>query len=201
MSQWFRAYSEALNDPKIQTLPLDAFKAWHNALYLAASMSSRDGNIGTLDDVSFAFRETKDSVSSAFHTLIERGLLVTVGETFQVTKWSKRQYKSDVSTERVRQHRKRSKSVTETAPETETDNTLSKDKDEAVDSRKVFWDSSKAYLGKSKAGMIGKWASKYGQEATAKAITAAQLAGAVDPVPYVEKVLRGSKSSLDNFIA
>jgi uncharacterized protein YdaU (DUF1376 family) len=59
---------------------------------------------------------------------------------------------------------------------------------------KVFWDSAKAYLGKSKAGMIGKWVRDYGRDATAKAITAAQIERAVDPVPYIERVLRKRES-------
>ncbi|MGC8534904.1 MAG: hypothetical protein ACP5QR_05150 [Rhizomicrobium sp.] len=129
MTQWFRAYSESLNDPKIQTLPLEAFKAWHNALYLAASIDSKNGNIGTIESVSFAFRETKSTVSSAFHHLIERGLIVTDGETFRIVSWVKRQYKSDTSTDRVRRYRKRSRNVTETAPDTDTDTDTERKKD------------------------------------------------------------------------
>lgn len=124
MSNWFRAYSEVLNDPKVQTLPLDAFKAWHNALYLAASLSSNDGTIGTLHSVSFAFRETEEAVSSAFQPLIERGLIETFHETFRIVSWRKRQFKSDTSTARVKRHRekmKRAGNVTETAPEAEAD--------------------------------------------------------------------------------
>jgi uncharacterized protein YdaU (DUF1376 family) len=55
---------------------------------------------------------------------------------------------------------------------------------------KVFWDNAKAYLGKSKAGIIGKWVRDYGKDATAKAIAAAQVERAVDPVPYIQRVLR-----------
>lgn len=58
------------------------------------------------------------------------------------------------------------------------------------DDRKAFWDSAKGYLGKSKSGMIGKWISQYGREETARAITAAQIAEAVDPVPYIAAALR-----------
>lgn len=61
------------------------------------------------------------------------------------------------------------------------------------DPDKVFWDSAKAYLGKPKAALIGKWCSQYGQPETAKAITEAQIARAVDPVPYIERTLRGAK--------
>lgn len=71
-------------------------------------------------------------------------------------------------------------------------NTLAKAKDEGPSSDKMFWDSAKDYLGKSKSGMIGKWVSQHGKEETAKAITAAQLARAVDPVPYVQSVLNKS---------
>lgn len=121
MTTWFRAYSETLNDPKIQKLSLLAFKVWHNCLYLASSIDSRDGNIGTLDDIAFAFRETQSTVSSAFHELVSVGIIETVGETFHIAKWSKRQYKSDTSTERVKRFRKRQGNATETAPDTDTD--------------------------------------------------------------------------------
>ena len=117
MSLWFRMYSEMLNDPDIQTLPLASFKAYINALCLAGSDPSSGGNIGTLDRVSFAFRETKQAVSSAFHALIESELIVTDGETFQIPTWRKRQFKSDSSTERVKRFRKRGGNVTETPSE------------------------------------------------------------------------------------
>jgi uncharacterized protein YdaU (DUF1376 family) len=57
---------------------------------------------------------------------------------------------------------------------------------------KIFWDGAKAYLGKGKSSKIGQWVRDYGQEETGKAITAAQIARAVDPVPYIERALRGS---------
>ena len=195
MSSWFRAYSETLNDPKVQTLPLEAFKAWHNALYLAASMDSRTGNIGTIDAIAFAFRETKQSVSSAFHPLIEAGLLVTVGETFQIVSWQKRQYKSDTSTERVKRFRKRSRNVTETAPDTDTEQsiTLSKDNVAPVDSDTQFWEAAKGYLAdasKNPGALIGKWARDYGKPETAEAITRAQLERPVQKIAFIQGALK-----------
>lgn len=124
MTHWFRMYDEFLNDPKVQTLPLEHFKIWVNCLCLASARGHADGNIGTLDDVSFALRETKEAVSCAFHELLILRFIVTVDGTFHVNGWQKRQYKSDTSTERVKKYRKRSKTVTETAPEqsrTDTD--------------------------------------------------------------------------------
>lgn len=61
------------------------------------------------------------------------------------------------------------------------------------DPKRHFWESAKAYLGPAKGGMVGKWVRDYGQDETAKAVTAAQVHGAVDPVPYIEKMLRGGK--------
>lgn len=65
----------------------------------------------------------------------------------------------------------------------------------SADSDKEFWASARAYLGPSKGSLIGKWLRDYGKAETAKAITAAQIERAVDPVPYIERVLRGRKSS------
>ncbi len=199
MSLWFRAYSETLNDPKVQCLPLDAFKAWHNAMYYAANIDSRDGNIGTLETISFAFRETKEAVSSAFQPLIKVGLIVTQNETFRIVSWRKRQYKSDTSTERVKRFRKRSRNVTETAPETETETEteqsipLSKDNGVIENSDAQFWNDAKSYLAtesKNPGALVGKWAGQFGKAATAEAITMAQLERPVQKIPFIQGCLK-----------
>lgn len=76
--------------------------------------------------------------------------------------------------------------------DTDTDSAVAKATGaSAGDSDKQFWADAKVYLGPTKAGMIGKWARDHGKAETAKAITAAQIERAVDPVPYIERVLRG----------
>ena len=107
---WFRFHKDAVNNPKVQKLSGDDFKGWVNVLCIA----NDDGSIPTIEDVSFLLRETKEAVSSLFHTLVQSGLLVTVDETFQIYNWNKRQYKSDTSTERVKRHRERKRNVPET---------------------------------------------------------------------------------------
>lgn len=66
------------------------------------------------------------------------------------------------------------------------------------DPDKQFWDSAKSYLSgsgvRNPGGLIGKWCRDYGQADAAKAITAAQVERAVDPVPYIEKTLRRGKA-------
>ena len=67
---------------------------------------------------------------------------------------------------------------------------LSNDNGASVDSDKVFWESAKASLGKGKASLIGKWVANHGKEATASAITAAQLERAINPVEFIQGCLR-----------
>lgn len=55
-----------------------------------------------------------------------------------------------------------------------------------------IWGPAVAYLGERKRPMIGKWVRDYGPGETAKAVTEAQLNRAVDPIAYIERVLRGS---------
>lgn len=75
----------------------------------------------------------------------------------------------------------------EARSQSNSDNKLS---DAEASPDQAFWASAKAYLGKSKGPMIGKWRGQYGVEATAAAITQAQITRAVDPVSYIEAVLR-----------
>jgi hypothetical protein len=123
---WFRLHHDLLDDPRVQKLPADVFKTYINCLCLA-SKKGKDGTIGTIEDVSFALRETKEVFHERFMALQEVGLIVssaTNSETFLVPQWKKKQYKSDTSTERVRRHRNANKTVTETLvkhPDTDTD--------------------------------------------------------------------------------
>lgn len=197
MSRWFRLYDEVLDDPKVQCLDGETFKGWINIMALA---SRNSGRLPTISHIAFALRISEDATRTLVERLLNGGLLDRAsggvdGYTYAPHAWSKRQYKSDNSSDRVKRYRQRSKPVTETPPETdtETDNTLSKDSDAEASPDKLFWDNAKAYLGKSKASMIGKWARDYGKDDTAKAITAAQIERAADPVSYIERVLRGSK--------
>jgi hypothetical protein len=124
---WCRLHSEMLDDLKVQSLSPEAFKVWINCLCLATKVNS-GGRIGTLDETAFAFRMKRESVSPLLSCLIEKGLIETLDETFHVSKWRKRQYKSTTSTERVKRHRKRSRNVSETPPDTDTDTDTEKKK-------------------------------------------------------------------------
>jgi hypothetical protein len=56
------------------------------------------------------------------------------------------------------------------------------------DSDTRFWTDAKAYVGKP--ALVGKWVRDHGKPETARAITAAQIERAVDPIPYIEGYFR-----------
>lgn len=111
---WFRYYSETLNDPKVQNLPGELFKAWVNILCIA---SQREGKLPPISELAFLLRETESRVSAWFAELVAVGLIDERKRGFEPHAWAKRQYKSDTSTERVKRYRKRYGNVTETPPE------------------------------------------------------------------------------------
>jgi hypothetical protein len=115
--QWFRFYSEALDDRKVQRLPGDLFKAWVNLLCLANEQEER-GTLPPLDDIAFRLRLDHQKAEDALTGLRRAGLLEhnTDTDEYRVHAWDKRQYASDLSTDRVRKFREKQR---ETAHETE----------------------------------------------------------------------------------
>lgn len=115
--QWFRFYGEAVNDPKVQSLPGDLFKTWVNILCLA---SQHNGQV-KIDLLPFLLRCHKSVTDPQIGALRESGLIKVVGYYIIPNGWEKRQYKSDTSKERTRRYRDRTcdvtESVTVTAPE------------------------------------------------------------------------------------
>ena len=134
MSRWFRYYDGALDDPKVQRLPPELFKAWVNLLCVA----SRNGgcNVTCNADLAFQLRCSEIDAVKWVRELIELGLLDgNVGE-FKPHNWDVRQHVSDQSNQRVREFREKKRnekcnvthavtpSVTVTPPEqsrTDTD--------------------------------------------------------------------------------
>lgn len=116
MSQpWFRFYHESLDDPKVQKLPGDAFKFWVNLLCLA---KRNNGKIPELDAVSFAFRMPKEGVEIFMGIMKMAGLVDERANGLEPHNWKKRQPKSDSSTERVKQFRKRKCNVSSDVTDT-----------------------------------------------------------------------------------
>lgn len=195
MARWFRFYAEAMRNPKVLRLSDKDFRLWVRLLAVA---SENDGHIAPAEDLRMVLAMRLDHLQGGLDRLISGGLIDPLASGYEPHGWAKFQYKSDTSTDRVHKYRKK-RNVSETPPEaeTETEVSVAKATDAPASSQKAFWDTAKAYLGPRKAPLIGKWCSQYGQPETANAITAAQLHGAVDPVPYIEKTLRRAKASED----
>jgi len=74
-------------------------------------------------------------------------------------------------------------------------NTLPKGNGASASSNAEFWAASKAYLSphsENPGALLGKWCKTYPKPEVAKAIGAAQVERAVDPIPYIERILRGA---------
>lgn len=116
--QWFRFYNDVINNPKVQCLPDDTFKAWVNILCLA---SQNDGKIPNLDYLSFALRMPLHAVTGHIDVLFAAGLIDEKNGQRTPHNWAKRQFKSDTSKDRVKRYRdrykKQDRNVTVTPPE------------------------------------------------------------------------------------
>jgi DNA-binding Lrp family transcriptional regulator len=116
--RWFRLYSETIDDPKVQLLPDYLFKTWINLLCLTCR---HDGLLPPIEDMAFTLRLTPEETTNRVNKLKELGLIEAVEGTLQPHNWNGRQYKSDVSTERVKRFRKQARNGAVTPPDTDTD--------------------------------------------------------------------------------
>jgi hypothetical protein len=100
VSRWFRFYDEALNDPKVQRLAGETFKAWVNLLCLASK--SEDGVLPPIADIAFALRLTEEQTSDLLNQLYKLQLFdeVEVPDapmSYTPHNWKARQYKTDIT--------------------------------------------------------------------------------------------------------
>lgn len=106
---WFRAYAEALDDPKIQRLHPTLFKGWFNILCVACQ---NDGLLPSNDDIAFKLRISAQDAAQMMDELTLAGLIdidPRGGRTPH--NWNGRQYVSDSSAERVRRYREKRKAL------------------------------------------------------------------------------------------
>lgn len=120
MTRWFRFYEDTLHDSKVLRLSDEMYRAWTILLCFA---SKNSGFLPPADDIAVALRVKPAKVCEWITKLVRCELIDHIGNDFAPHNWEGRQYKSDVSTERVKRFRnaKRnvSPAVSETPPETE----------------------------------------------------------------------------------
>lgn len=136
MTHWWRAYDEAVDDPKLQLLPPPLFKGWFNLLCLA---SANGGILPLADAIAFKLRITEAKVGALIEDLVQRGLIDEFEGKLRPHNWDGRQFKSDVTdptnAERQRRYRERygvtAKSVTVTPPRVQRTDTDTERKKES----------------------------------------------------------------------
>lgn len=119
MSHWWRAHDEAIDDPKLLLLSDRAHRAWFN---LCCLTSANGGTFPNVKVILLKLRLSKVRLASVLAELKEAGLIDEDEAGVRPHNWNGRQFKSDVSTERVKQYRERQRNVSETPPETENRN-------------------------------------------------------------------------------
>jgi hypothetical protein len=104
VNHWWRAYNEAVNDPKLQLLSDSLFRAWFNVMCIA---SANGGELPPLKDVAFTLRIAPAKAAQVLAQLHVAGLLDKTETGFAPHNWKGRQYISDSSAERVKRHREK----------------------------------------------------------------------------------------------
>jgi hypothetical protein len=132
VNHWWRAYNEAVNDPKLQLISDSLFRAWFNLMCIA---SANDGALPASAALAFTLRVKPEKVGLILTQLHAAGLIDKTETGFAPHNWNGRQYKSDkvdeTAAERMARYRERKRNernaaVTDTAPreqitETETE--------------------------------------------------------------------------------
>src|ERR1700761_5902788 len=134
MSRWFRFYDDAINDPKLLKLPDRMHRIWIGLLCIA---SKNDGQLPPMEDCALMLRMQPERMGEALVSLVGAGLLDRNGSTLSPHKWDARQYKSDVSTERV----KRFRNGGETAPEQNRENRATETVEVRDEQALAAWDA------------------------------------------------------------
>jgi hypothetical protein len=122
MTRWFRVYEDLVDDPKVQRLDPSLFKALINLWCLT---SANNGVLPSIDEIAFKLRMRAEKAERLLNELRAAGLIDDDEKGARPHKWDQRQFRSDVSTSRVKRFRERRRDVStpfyETAPEAEAE--------------------------------------------------------------------------------
>ncbi len=103
---WLRLWVGITNSRKIQSLPDNLFRWWINLLCLS---KEHNGLLPVASDIAWELRTSEVKVNQAISALMERGLVDAVEFGFAMHDWNEWQFTSDVSTERTRRFKERSR--------------------------------------------------------------------------------------------
>jgi len=108
---WLRLYRELIHDPKLRRLPAEQRYVWIVLLCLSDDHGAVEVAPGvgyTVDDLANIAGADPASVEAALQWYRRADMVETLtGGGLRIVHWDDRQYTSDLSTERVRRHRRR----------------------------------------------------------------------------------------------
>lgn len=113
MTRWFRFYADAIRNPKVAMLSDRDFRLWVKLLAVAAE---NEGTIPSEEALKHVLNARLDHLLTGVKRLISVGLIDSLEGHYEPHNWSKFQYKSDTSTDRVKKHRQE-RNVSVTPPE------------------------------------------------------------------------------------
>jgi hypothetical protein len=210
---WWRAYDEAVDDPKLILLTDKQHRAWFN---LCCITSQSGGKLPAIAVVAVKLRTSPDKARGIVAELVALGLIDGDGNgVFAPHNWSGRQFQSDVSTDRVKRFRQQrrnvSSAVSETPPETENRNRYrgSEAYASAADAAPVDEDTrAKLFrigktilvsfgVGEKRTGsLIGQWLKERNDPAgLLGAIEYARDQNVAEPVAYISTLLSRAKTN------
>jgi hypothetical protein len=209
VSRWFRVYDDMVDDPKVQRLSPDLFKALVNLWCLA---SKNDGVFPSAEDIGFKLRMPVEKVKKVIAALHDAELIDTGEAGLRPHNWGGRQFKTDVTdptnADRQRRYRNKHKTVTPTVtdavtvkrPDTETEAETERKQDAAPpapplapmnDETEVFR-RGKQVLGPSAGGLI-KNLVKAKQGSIPHARAAIEIASTKEnPREYIGAIISGT---------
>lgn len=202
MSRWFRLYDETLNDPKILRLSDKTHRVWIGILCIA---SKNNGELPPFEDMAVMLRMKPVKLQPELESLITAGLIDHDDAGLRPHNWNGRQYKSDVSTERVKRFRNSKRNVSETPPDTEQNRDAEPAPKSApvlieeTSEEKALFAKGRSVLGASAGGLIARLLkSKKGSVPQARA--AIEIASTKqDAREYIGRIIAGSAEARDDF--
>lgn len=132
---WWRFYNTAPDHPKVLRLTDSQFRAWITMNSLASKMGGEVPTDFTL--ITQALRRPPGKARDLLQALLSAGLWDQTERGFRPHNWHEKQFKSDVSTERVRAFRERHGNVSVTAHSTETEAETERKKKEVPRARRA----------------------------------------------------------------
>ena len=190
MARWFRSHVAKLESHKVQLLSDAHYRAWESLLCVAAL---HDGVLPSLSETAFRLRKSAEETAALIEALIAARLFDRTDQGIEPHDWNEWQYRSDVSSERVKRFRQRGRSVSETPSESDSDSESEADASGAAapDTVKAVFDEGVRLLTASGCSertaraLIGKWRREKGDAATLAALREARAESITEPIAWI----------------